>query len=218
MWPHCEFHLPLPSLLAAGTTVLTKTPYFCHRPRDTPFPSYLSLSSAGVEGTTMRAWRDQGHGWVVENQNVVCGFTACVPLLQLPLSAPSLFLCLQWITGGSMQIAYYGPKWYGSLCAVPFVCQCLLPLRSLWHGPSLSWSPGYPGWSFAVGPGESLPQTGWSCASRSSHLKHRCHVLSSADAMMQWAAYKYAKTDKKTQKLTLAWNKNGKKWYEGLVI
>lgn len=76
---------------------------------------------------TMWAWRDLGHGWVVGNQSVVCGLTACVPLLQLPLSALSLFVFWQRIIGGSMQIAYCGLKWYGKACAV----QCYIHIRTL---------------------------------------------------------------------------------------
>lgn len=176
---------------------------------------------------TMWAWRDLGHGWVVGNQSVVCGLTACVPLLQLPLSALSLFVFWQRIIGGSsMQIAYCGLKWYGKACAVqcyihihnpvlllPGLCvvllvrQCLLPLRSLWRGPSLSWSPGYPGWSFPAGRGESLPQTGWSYVSRSFHLKQIWWFILCRCSGLHTNMWKQT-----------ALNKNGKKLNELLVI
>lgn len=41
--PTVRFISPLLSLLAAGTITLTQTPYFCHRPQDSEFPSYLSF-------------------------------------------------------------------------------------------------------------------------------------------------------------------------------
>lgn len=141
---------------------------------------------------TMRAWRDLGHGWVVGNQSVVSGLTACVPLLQLPplcCSSVSLWAenhkrlhadCVlrpQMIWENLPRLMLYLRMTsvfpFSGFCVVLLVRQCLfLPLRSLWHGPSLSWSPGYPGWSIPVGQGESLPQNGWSYVSRNFHLKN----------------------------------------------
>lgn len=186
MWPHCEFHLPTPFSACCWHHCVNKNTIFLSSSPGHAVP-FISLSLSLFCGR----WGNNYEGLEGSGTRVSCGKPECSLWLHSmcpPPPAPPflLYLCfpgLQWITGGSMQIAYYGLKWYGSLCVVPFACQRLLPLRSLWHGPSLSWSPGYPGWSFAVGPGESWPQTGWSCASRSSHLKTqmscfifcRCH-------------------------------------------
>lgn len=205
--------------------MLTKTPYFCHRPQDTPFPSYLSFFCG--------RWGNDYVGLEGSGTRVSCGKPECSlwphSMCPSPLAPPfcSISVCLlaenhrrlhadcilwpQMIWESmrcSVLYSHSNPVLLlPGLCVVLLVRQCLLPLRSLWRGPSLSWSPGYPGWSFPAGRGESLPQTGWSYVSRSFHLKQIWWFILCRCSGLHTNMWKQT-----------ALNKNGKKLNELLVI
>lgn len=91
--PHCSFHLPTPfSACCWHHYVNTNTVFLS----SSPGPDILldiSLSSPGVRGIVMGAWRDLGHGWIVGNQSAVCGLAACN---LLPLPPFFLYLCFSF--------------------------------------------------------------------------------------------------------------------------